>query len=429
MDIFALNAAKLLSSATKKLNLGNGSTWPGHLLLKQNPHFLRQVFQRNSLPVILIAGTNGKTTTATLLAHSLMAQGKTVLHNDSGANLISGIASTVLMALDISGTIKADVAIFEVDENALPRILSEITPAYLLLLNLFRDQLDRYGEVDMVARMWQHAVETLPKSVQLILNADDPQIAYLGTKTKAHVSYFGLSKQSNHNEADHAADSIYCPKCGHKLIYTSLSFSHLGAWHCPHCHLKRPLPALSQAPRANLFGMYNQYNLVAAAYTAQTLGVEMQVIEKSFDTFSPAFGRQEELLYHGRKIKMLLSKNPTGLNESLRAVSELGGKSVMLALNDRYADGTDISWIWDVDFERFLPKFTNIIVAGERAYEMALRVSYATDKKSEPNVFPKLFKALDIAVSGLETDETLFVLPTYTAMLEIRKIITGKKIL
>ena len=429
MDIFAVNGAKLLSAFTKKFNLGNGSTWPGHLLLKREPHFLKKVFRENTIPVIVIAGTNGKTTTARMLKHILVTSGKKVIHNESGANLLSGIVSSVILKMTKSGNLQADYALFEVDENALPRLLREITPSIILVLNIFRDQLDRYGEVDSVAREWQEAFKKLPKTTQIILNADDPLVAHLGNGLQAGVSYFGVSAKKTNTPLQHAADSIYCPRCGHKLSYAGVSFSHLGLWQCPACHLKRPTPGATSAPYYPLSGTYNEYNTIAASEIARRLHITDGEIRKSLKKFSPAFGRQEEITYKHRRAVLFLSKNPTGFNESLRTVTELHGKSVLLALNDRYADGTDVSWIWDVDFEDFISSFRHITVTGERAYDLGLRLLYADYQKSQTTIETDLHRALDSAIEQTPKNETLYILPTYTAMLAIRKILTGKKIL
>lgn len=425
----AIQLAKLLSSTTRRFNLGNGSTWPGHLMLKHNPHFLREVFAKNPIPIVLIAGTNGKTTVSKLLRHILEVEGKIVLHNESGANLASGIASSLLLNMTSTGKLRADYAILEVDENALPVILSEITPAYLVILNLFRDQLDRYGEVDAVANHWGQGISKLTASTTIILNADDPQVAFFATNTKAKTVYFGLEGKKSH-AIEHASDSAFCPRCGHKLTYNSNTFSHLGDWHCDSCHFNRPKLTLAEASVYPLSGTYNKYNTIAAVLAADRTGVPKQTIQKALHSFSPAFGRQEELLYQGVKVKMFLSKNPTGLNESLRTVAELQGKSLLLALNDGYADGTDVSWIWDVDFEDFLPQFGRLTLTGDRTYDLALRVFYAMDRNAVSFLpVPDIQDALQRAVLKIGKDEVLYILPTYTAMLALRKIITGKKIL
>ena len=219
MNFFLIVIGKLLSQFLKTLNLGSGSTWPGHIALKLNKHFVQQMIQTTKMKTILVAGTNGKTTTSSLIKCALENNGKKVIQNESGANLLNGIASTLLLHATINGNLAYDYAIFEVDENALPKVLTEIRPDFLVLLNLFRDQLDRYGEVNTIVANWKKAIEKLSKKTTLILNADDPQIAFLGEKQT--TVYFGLQpSQFSAKSIEHAADSVFCPNCNKKLTFT-----------------------------------------------------------------------------------------------------------------------------------------------------------------------------------------------------------------
>lgn len=430
---FLIFLGKLLSNLSLTLNLGSGSTWPGHLALWTNPHFIQDLLKKGHTKVILIAGTNGKTTTSTLIQHILEKSGKKVFQNATGANLLNGIASTLLLNTNTYGKLDADFAIFEVDENALPSLLSEITPDTIILLNLFRDQLDRYGEVNTIVSNWAKALRDLPSTSTLILNADDPEIGYLGNTTKAHVAYFGLdNKKFGQTTFQHASDSIYCPKCRTKLTYSTRYFSHLGDWSCTKCGLKRPPLSLSTFPFYPLPGIYNMYNANAAVLFAKEQGINEKLIESALQTFKPAFGRQEMVTYYSKQIQLFLSKNPTSLNQSLRTVKELHGKYLLLLLNDRGPDGHDISWIWDVDFEDYITPDMHVFISGDRCYDMGLRIKYTqklpiTNYKLQIN--SDLKNAIDDAVTEMPKEETLFILPTYSAMLETREIITGKKIL
>jgi UDP-N-acetylmuramyl tripeptide synthase len=392
------------------------------------------MLSKSSLQVILVAGTNGKTTTAKLIHTVLQENGKKVLQNQSGANLLNGIASTMILNANFAGKLQQDFAIFEVDENTLPQILDQINPGYLLLLNLFRDQLDRYGEVDSIVRKWKEALQSFSKETTLILNADDPQIAYLGNTIKNKNFYFGLEKKwSTKSSLDHAADSIYCPICGNKLHYNVFYYSHLGEWSCPNCGLKRPSKQLlTNFSFYPLPGTYNAYNTLAAVAVLKQIGLRDKEIVDGLKKFQPAFGRQEKIRYENKNIQIFLSKNPTGFNESLQTIEGLGAKSVLLVLNDRIADGRDVSWIWDIDLEKFFDTFEHIFVSGDRAYDLGLRIKYAGkseigDQKLE--IFVKLEEGILKGLSVIKEDETLFILPTYTAMLETRKILTGKSIL
>ncbi len=429
MNHLLIYFGKLLSFTTKKLHLGSGSTWPGHIALLINKNFIQQTVKKSDIKIILVAGTNGKTTTTAMIQSILTTAGKKIIINESGANLQNGIASTLILKANALGNIQADYAIFEIDENALSKVLDELTPDYLLLLNLFRDQLDRYGEVHAIAARFEKELKKLPKETTIILNADDPEIANLGNKTTATPYYFGLQNKKKAQE-EHAADSIYCPNCETKLLYESRTFSHLGNWHCQKCSLKRPKPNFEDAPAYPLSGTYNVYNAIAATALARRLGIREEVIKEGLTKFQPAFGRQETLTVDGKKVQIFLSKNPTGFNESLRTIKSLAAKHILFVLNDRIPDGRDVSWIWDVDFETLLSKEQHVYASGDRAYDMALRLKYAYPAIRHVVTYPELQNgAIFSALTNVPKNETLYILPTYSAMLEIRNILTGKKIL
>lgn len=438
MNLLLIYFGKLLSFIVRTFNLGNGSTWPGHIALELNPKFIKQILKNKKTKIVFVIGTNGKTTTSSLIKTILEKDGKKVLHNASGANLLNGVASTLILGSNIFGKLNKDFAIFEVDENAFPHVAKEITPDFVVALNLFRDQLDRYGEVNTIGKKWKESVAKLPQSTTLILNADDPEIAFLGEKAEQRVYYFGLSEKNTNKETDHAADSLYCPICSSKLIYSKVYFSHLGNWSCKKCGFRHPLMTITSSPIYPLDGLYNKYNVHAALLVATVLSVPKEIVKAALEDFAPAFGRGETIKYKGHKVRLFLSKNPTGFNQTIDTVIELGAKIVLVALNDRVADGEDVSWIWDVDFEKLVDSVENIIITGDRAEDMGLRVKYAesqmsTPIKSESNGKWQIEKdysvALELAINKLSGDEVLYILPTYTAMLDLRKIIGGKKIL
>ncbi len=441
MNLLLILVGKLLSAVSRIANMGSGSTWPGHIALSLNKNFIKDLLKTKDkrLKTILIAGTNGKTTTSKLIRTILEKNDIRVVHNESGANLINGIASVLIQNSSVFGQINTEYAIFEIDENTLPLILKEINnPDYVIILNLFRDQLDRYGEVNSIATKWKKAIEQLSNKTVLILNADDPQIAYLGLHRQANpipyrnrsydVVFFGLEDgKIAKDKYQHASDSTYCPNCGKKLIYESIYFSHLGNWKCENCGLKHPSNSYSISPFYPLHGVYNEYNTNAASLVAEEIGLSKQKIKDALQDFKPAFGRQEILNIDGKKVQIFLSKNPTGFNESLKTISTLNAKNLLLVLNDRIPDGRDVSWIWDVDFEDFSSQFKNIIVSGDRVFDIGLRLKYAEFKNFE--IEENLEKAINNAIKQSRKNETLFILPTYSAMLEVRKILTGKKIL
>jgi lipid II isoglutaminyl synthase (glutamine-hydrolysing) len=426
LSILLIFLGKAIIYLSNLLNLGSGSTWPGHIALKLNKNFIRDILKSSNTKVVIVAGTNGKTTTARLITSIIREGNHTYLQNKAGANLINGLASTLIRGSTPKAGLNKNYLIFETDENALPEIVSQTNPSYIVCLNLFRDQLDRYGEVDSIARRWQKPFDKLDNKTTLILNADDAQIAYLGNKTKAKALFFGLDEKNKDNKIKHGADTTHCPKCSNELIFHSVSFSHIGRWSCPKCGLNRPNPDLSEISYYPLSGTYNKYNALAAALFAKQENIKKEKIISAFKSFTPAFGRQEKLKYKNKNVQLFLSKNPTSFNESLTTIKELGGKDIFILLNDRIPDGLDISWIWDINFEELLEKDMNIGVGGDRVFEMGLRLKYA---QKFTHIFEEPKEGLDAMISELEKDETLYILPNYSAMLDIRKVITGKKIL
>jgi lipid II isoglutaminyl synthase (glutamine-hydrolysing) len=427
INTFLIILGRFVVFFSKVFNLGSGSTWPGHIALTVNNNFIKELTTNNpKLITILIAGTNGKTTTGKLIQTILEKDGKKVFQNQSGANLLNGIASSLIFNSNLTGKIDKNYAIFEIDENTLPLILKEINnPDYVVLLNLFRDQLDRYGEVNTIANKWGDAIRHLPQEATLILNADDPQIAYLGSKFK-NVEYFGINPKNSTKAIQHASDSTYCPNCNEKLTYNSIYFSHLGSWKCTKCGYKHPENSFTSSLTYPLSGTYNEYNTNAAVLLSKKIGINEKTINLALKEFTPAFGRQEKLNINGKNVQILLSKNPTSLNEGLKTSSEMKIKNILIVLNDRIPDGRDVSWIWDVDFEDFASQFKQITVSGDRAYDMGLRLEYAEYK--DVDIENNLPKAVSIAINKTLKNETLYVLATYSAMLEVRKILTGKKI-
>ena len=424
LDRVVITNAKTVSRTSTTLRLGAGETWPGELALSIRPKIASYFANQLTKGVILVAGTNGKTTTTLMIKKILESKGDRVVTNASGANLLNGIVSSFIKSADWKGDLHADVGLFEVDENSLPVVLQYITPKHIVILNLFRDQLDRYGEVDIIIEKWQKVLRNLLSGTEVILNSDDPSVAYLGKLVSGKVTYFGLNDAKKYiKEKEHATDSTFCPNCGERLNYSGVYYSHIGIWECKKCGTKRQTPDVHIFPQV-LSGLYNQYNTLAAVACAKTMGISEDTAASALQNFEPAFGRQELLSYRGKKVKLFLSKNPTGFNASLRTVQGLGAKHLFLVLNDRIPDGRDVSWIWDVDFEML--KKTSTYVAGDRVYDLALRLAYSD---VTPIVARDLQVGLHEAVSGMPKGEVLYVLATYSAMLDVRKILTGKKIL
>ncbi|MBI2031119.1 MAG: DUF1727 domain-containing protein [Candidatus Levybacteria bacterium] len=425
LNIILILLGKIVISISKLTNIGSGSTWPGHIALNLNNNFIKEILSNNrNLKTILIAGTNGKTTTSKLTAIILNHYGKKVFQNKAGANLMNGIASSLIENSSLLGSIKFDYGIFEVDENSLPLALENINPAIITLLNLFRDQLDRYGEVNTIADKWKNILKKVQSDTTLILNADDPKIAYLGINRK-NTKYFG--SMGLNLKKDHASDSTYCPRCGSKLTYSTKTFSHLGNWSCTNCGLKKPKTDVANYKYYPLSGFYNKYNVHAAVLIARTIGVPEKIFFESLKKFKPAFGRQESLKFKQKNIKILLSKNPTSFNQSLDTIIKLKAKHILIILNDRIPDGRDVSWIWDVDFENSINNFKSVYVSGDRVYDMALRLKYS--EVQDFNIYEKLKEAINSQLLNVQKNEILYILPTYSAMLDLRKILTGKQII
>jgi UDP-N-acetylmuramyl tripeptide synthase len=437
----AVGVAKAVTTLVRSLRLGAASVLPGEISRRLHPRLLPSLFEQVDKGVILIVGTNGKTTTSLLLRTILEERGYRVVHNSSGANLINGLITALLTKTNLTGKLTADYAILEVDENVLPLVLKDCQPKYIVGLNLFRDQLDRYGEVDTIAQRWRKAITPLPKNTVILLNADDPTLSYLGQQLPQKVLFFGLNEPELYlEEIPHAVDSIYCPSCGHLLEYRGVYLSHLGDYHCPNCGFHKSETGVdSQQWPQILIGVYNKYNTLAAGLLAREIGIELDNIFLTIKNFKAAFGRAEELTIKGKQVRILLSKNPVGMNETIRTVSELqktGKASVtLLVLNDRIPDGTDVSWIWDVDTEKLINPGAILIVSGDRVYDMALRLQYS---HAEINGVASNFKliikenlqeAITTALEHTPTEETLHILPTYSAMLEVREALVGRKIL
>jgi lipid II isoglutaminyl synthase (glutamine-hydrolysing) len=435
--------ARLLRATSRRLGRSGGTTAPGRLLLRLSPGALRRMAGELDEGSLLVSATNGKTTTSAMLAACLERAGRPVVHNRAGSNMAWGVATALLDA----GREPGQLGLFEVDEAWLPSVAEQIEPRLLLLSNLFRDQLDRYGELDLLADRWAEVVARLNGRAAFVLNADDPLVADLGRDRQA-VTYFGVEDDSQALPGmQHAADSKHCRNCGHAYVYEAIYLGHMGRYRCPNCRRERPTPQVAatrvqldgmtgsrvelrtpQGPlavRLPLPGLYNVYNAVAAAATALQLGVPLAAVGEALEGFSGAFGRVETIAIDGRQMSILLVKNPAGANEVLRTLTlEDGGLDLWLGLNDRIADGRDVSWIWDADFEVLAGRVRRATCAGTRAEEMALRLKYA-GIDAELVVERDLERSLDGAVASAG-GERLYALPTYTALLELRDLLSRR---
>ncbi len=435
-------AARLAGSLSRTARRGGGTTLPGKLLWTLDPGAVDALASRLSQGAAVVSATNGKTTTAAMAA-TILGRSRRLAWNHSGANLASGIASTLLGARD------AELGLFEVDEFALPEIVRRVRPRAVALGNLFRDQLDRYGELEHIAERWHDAVAELPQETALVVVADDPLVAELASGRAGAVRY-GVDDPGVARPAlQHAADSKYCLRCGTPYAYAAAYVGHLGDYRCPACgHARPPLDvaarnielhglegtsfslvtdAEERRLRLPLPGLYNVYNALAAAGLCLALGTALDEIVDGLATFRAAFGRFERIDVGGRRLIMLLVKNPAGANEAIRTL-ESGGvpTTLVVALNDAIADGRDVSWIWDVDYEPLLDQAERIVVAGDRATELALRFTYGGFPRDRLEVIPDLESALDRGLELVGPGGELAVLPTYTAMLRLRSVLTTR---
>jgi lipid II isoglutaminyl synthase (glutamine-hydrolysing) len=439
LEIAAARAAGRLSRLAGR---GGGTTLPGKLLATVDPAALSTLARRLPLGCALVSATNGKTTTASIVAE-ILGDRIRLAHNRAGANLVSGVASALL------ANPKAELGLFEVDEGAFPDVARRVRPQAVCLSNLFRDQLDRYGELELIAERWRGAVAELDPAAWTVVNADDPLIAGMA-QGRANAVRFGLDDPAVARERlPHAADSKYCVDCGTPYTYEAAYVGHLGDFRCPGCGNGRPaldvtarsisLGGLQSTefelvtPQGNrrvtlgLPGLYNVYNALAATSLALVLGTTLDEIERGLLRFRAAFGRFERITAGDRTVLMLLIKNPAGANEVVRTlVAGAAPRLAVVALNDGIADGRDISWIWDVDFEPLIESLEHLVATGDRAHELALRFKYGGLSAERIEVVPSLERALDRGLELTPRGGELSVLPTYTAMLALRRIASGR---
>jgi UDP-N-acetylmuramyl tripeptide synthase len=520
----AVLGGRAAGALSRRLHLGGGTSIAGVVAQRLYPDIVGHLSTQLRHGSVMVTGTNGKTTTSGFIAAILNDAGLRVWRNREGSNLMRGVAGALVIRAQPNGSLRRSgqaISVFEVDEAVVPQFVESVPPRVAVFNNLFRDQLDRYGEVDSVAARWQQAVRALPDSTTLVLNADDPGVASLGEDFTGQVVYFGIDDPaldlSGSSERHQTMDTRTCPHCGADYIYTMRFYSHTGHYSCPKCGYTRPVPQVRAVKVHNdsfdrlrvevetpeqlgevvipLPGLYNVYNALAAIAVTQALQVTWSPIVSGIEQFKPVFGRGERVQIDGRTVRLLLAKNPTGFNEVLRTLfsdDALRKQNILFILNDNIADGRDISWIWDVDFERIVGYTNTLTVSGTRALDMALRLKYAGVRQEDLiTVLPAplraairsldvkerrklrrrrsaksaetqsialnakdvishspvlsapvsparddvldqsarsggrkeygIAKALDAAISRTPAGETLFVVPTYTGLLEVHR--------
>jgi len=492
----AVVLGRAAGAISRRLHLGGGTSIVGVVAQRIYPPILEHLAEQLEHGSFVITGTNGKTTTSSFIAAILRDAGLRVWRNREGSNLMRGVAGSLVIRALPNGRLRRAgkaVAVLEIDEAVLPQVVGLVAPRIAVFTNLFRDQLDRYGEVDSVVTYWKKAVELLSPETTLVLNADDPAVAYLGTTFKGHVLYYGiddptldLAQQEDVTTHHQVIDAHTCPRCGHEFTYTTRYYSHMGHYSCPHCGYARPEVAVRATHiQSDTFdrlrvtvqdslaasvqqreiviplpGIYNVYNALAAATATLAADVAWEPIISGIEQSKPVFGRGERIQVEGRTVRLLLAKNPTGFNEVLRTLfSESIPRHILFVLNNNTADGRDISWIWDVDFECCVGQVQTLVVAGSRALDLALRLTYAGIPKEDITIVPSaplrlksagiqrlrkrrlekqldghemasalptrslfgLKNALRVALNNVPEGETLFIVPTYTGLLEVHQ--------
>jgi UDP-N-acetylmuramyl tripeptide synthase len=448
---------------SRALGRGGGTTLPGHVADRIDPGLIAGLARALPNGCVLVTGTNGKTTTTRIMAGAARAAGLEVITNPEGSNMLSGIATSLLVRTNSFGVLEVPdsaIGIFEVDEGALPGAIETLSPRLVVITNLFRDQLDRYFEVDFIAHLWQRALSGVGPSTTVVLNADDPQVAYLGEGIDAKVVYFGLEdRQWARPVLEHAADSRRCPHCSQDLVYEMSFYAHLGHYACKECGWRRPdprfaawkvrlqgvegsesqtsTPAGDRTLRLPLPGLYNACNALAAAAASSCLGVDPDLVQVAAQRTVCAFGRFERVSVGGeggkggKQAVLLLVKNPTGFNESLRLVLAADGlRYLLFGLNSNSPDGRDVSWIWDVEFEACAGRLEYLAVSGQRAKDLALRLKYAgvADSRGGPDASvlsspesEDIVRTFFAAIEQTPAGETLYVLASYTALWTLRR--------
>jgi UDP-N-acetylmuramyl tripeptide synthase len=442
-----LALARALGAASRASGRGGGTTLPGRVLIRLAPDAIGRLGERLDRGATIVSATNGKTTTAAMIAAVLGAAGRAPVHNRAGSNMTWGVATALLEQRGREG-------LFEVDEAWLPEVAAQLDPSLIVLGNLFRDQLDRYGEIEAIADGWAATVAERSGLTRFALNADDPLIADLGRdregRPREGVVHFGVEDASQAlPELQHAFDAKHCRRCGHPYSYERAFVGHLGHYSCEGCGARRPRPEVAatrvelrgmegsrvelRTPRGEMSldlplpGLYNVYNALAAVAAGLELGVEPPQVAAALGAMRAAFGRVETIEVEGTPVSILLVKNPAGANEVLRTLrleAAGAGLDLWVALNDGIADGRDVSWVWDADFELLSGAVRRVVCAGTRAPEMALRLKYAGWPADAIEVEAGIERSLDRAVAA--APGRLFALPTYTALLELRKLLAAR---
>jgi UDP-N-acetylmuramyl tripeptide synthase len=442
----ALSAGKLAAKTGRMLRVGGGTSLPGAIARRVDPNVLRKVVGASRARKVVVCGSNGKTTTCRMIAAVARTDGKRVTQNRTGSNLLPGVTAVAVNGASLFGRLDADVLIFEIDEATIRHAVPEIEPDVVIVNNLFRDQLDRYGELYSVAAALEAMIRSLPPEATVVLNGDDPMVASFAPDAVARRLYFGLRTEDVGTQVpEHAADTIRCVRCQHDLTYTKAYISHLGAYACPACGYTRPAldiavthaaldpigpsrieletPAGTLRYDLALPGLHNVYNSAGAVACALGLGLNPAGLASAFATLRPAFGRLEEIRAGDKQIVLAFVKNPISYNTTLRTILQHPGRKHLLsAHSNAVTDGEDFAWLWDIDLEELTPQLASLVTSGTKADELAMRFKYAGVPEDAITVVPERPAALDAALAQVESGGTLYVLAGYTPLHELRRV-------
>lgn len=453
-EISSIWSVKMIKGLIKFSGRGKGESLPGKIARKLDKKILTDLSQFAN--TIIVTGTNGKTTTSNLIS-SILKQGNLfVINNSEGNNLINGITQVYTEhAYQLKKLAKTKWAVIECDEATVIPLLKEVHPVMIVINNFFRDQLDRYGEIDALINKMHAAIDK--SDAKLILNTDDPFVARF-SDLKNEKLYFGINKDAYNFENSNMKDSLYCPSCGRKLSYEHMFYGQLGYYKCDFCGFKREQPKyeIKKIERndkgynfklktrdessnnsddtdeendldyqLSLFGVYNLYNALSALSVAKELNIADKAIYDGLNNFKLNNGRMTVYQYNGCDHIVNLIKNPSGADVAIEEINhDKKDKRIVLFLNDMAADGNDVSWIWDADFEKLTKtEVSHFLCGGRRAWDMANRLKYAGIDPAKIKVIPNIKKAVEFS---LEYNEKTYYLPNYTALERVNKLLMSK---
>ena len=444
----AISAGKLAGASGRFFRIGGGTSLPGMIARRIDPNVLKSVVGASKAKKIVITGSNGKTTTARMTATIADIGGQRVSHNRTGSNMLQGVTSVAVNFADVFGRLDSDVLLFEIDEGTIPLAVPEIQPDVVVITNIFRDQLDRYGELYSVANALNSMLERLPETSTILLNGNDPQVANFGQNAKAKRLFFGLEATGIGTPVpEQSADIIRCILCQEDLQYEVAYMSHLGLYRCPNCGYTLPkldfaATSVKLAPDGEgpsqvtirtpkgeisleipLPGVHNVYNATAAIAAAMSADLDLEKVSAAISSMRPAFGRLEKIQAGDQTIYLAFVKNPTSFNLMLRLIKQHATeKHALIVASNTVVDGEDFAWLWDVDIEEIAPDIRDIVCSGSKAEELAMRLKYADIPTDKIRVVHEREAALDAALKNAGPNGTLYIMASYTPTHELRRI-------